>query len=342
MAEAATQDRAEFHALRKEGIGGSDVAAILGLDRYRTPEQVWLEKTGQVQPIDAMTPDQERGITFEHIAAEKFTKATGIRLHRAPGRFKHPRLPFMLANVDFMVEGRPILVEVKCPSLGMYSRIKREGLPDSWRLQMQHYMEVLAFDHAIIVIFCADRMELVHFTVERDQVLIDHMIEKETEFWILVQTMTPPLDVIAEVRGQEIVIVGSVTKRSDAAFIEAISFLQEAKALVKTAEQSEEEAKEHFIDVIGDAPGIYEVEGIGRVHYSERDGRSGFDDKALAGAKPLDRIMVGAILTPYLANGKLPEAIVKQIAAANLDLSKFAKKGKPYRELRTYFGKGES
>ena len=342
MATAVEQEaREEFLNERRKGIGGSDVAAILGLDRYRTPEQVWLEKTGQVKPLDVMTPDQERGITFESIAAKKYEQKTGIKLVRIPGRFQHPIHKFMLANIDFFVEGREKLVEVKCPSLGAFSRIKREGLPDSWLLQMQHYMAVLALNAAVIVIFCADRMELVHFTVERDDILIAHMIEKEREFWTLVETMTPPPDVIAEIRGQEIVVVGNVTKRSDAEFTQAISFLREAKSLVKTAEQTEEEAKERFIEVVGDKPGIYEVEGMGRVHYQDREGRVGFDDKALAGAKPLDRLLVGAILTPYFENAKLPEAIVKQIGDANLDLSQFKKHGKPYRELRAYFGKGE-
>lgn len=342
MTEATTAterpDRAEFHRLRMQGIGGSDVAAILGLDRYRTPEQVWLEKTGQVKPIDTMTPDQERGVTFESIAAMKFEQRTGIRLSRSPDRYRHPVHQFMLANIDFMVEGRKILAEVKCPSLGAFSRIKREGLPDSWLLQMQHYMAVTAFDHAIIVIFCADRMELLHFAVERDQVLIDNLIEKETEFWTLVETMTPPPDVISEIRGQEIVVVGSVTKRTDHEFTEAMAFLREAKALSKTAEQTEEEAKERFVEVVGDKPGIYELEGLGRVHYADRDGRTGFDDKALAGARPLDRLVVGTILQPYLS--VLPDEVVKAVGQADIDLSRFAKKGKPYRELRAYFGKG--
>jgi putative phage-type endonuclease len=339
----ATQvDREAFHAERKKGIGGSDVAAILGLDRYRTPEQVWLEKTGQVKPIDTMTPDQERGVTFEIIAAQKFIQRTGIKLVQIPGRFQHPIHKFMLANIDFFTEGREVLAEVKCPSLGMYSRIKREGLPDSWRLQMQHYMAVLGLGSAIIVIFCADRMELVHFTVERDDILIQHLIEKETEFWTLVETMTPPPDVISEIRGQEIVVVGSVTKRSDAEFTQAMAFFREAKALVKTAEQAEEEAKERLLEVVGDKPGIYEVEGMGRVHYQEREGRVGFDDKALANAKPLDRIAVGVILAPYFNDGlAMPERIFEAIGNANLDLTQFKKQGKPYRELRAYFGRGE-
>jgi hypothetical protein len=144
---------------------------------------------------------------------------------------------------------------------------------------------------------------------------------------------------VAEIRGQEIVVVGSVTKRSDTEFVEALSFLREAKALVKTAAEAEDEAKERFIEVVGDKPGIYELEGLGRVHYQDREGRSGFDAKALAGAKPLDRLSVGVILQPYLNDGSLPEKAIKQIGEANLDLTRFEKKGKGYRELRAYFGR---
>lgn len=342
-AVSPSYDRKSFLALRKEGIGGSDVAAILGLDRYRNAVEVWREKTGLVKPPleEVLTPDQERGLTFEHIAAEKFTKATGIELHRAPGRFKHPTYSFMLANVDFMVKDSPVLVEVKCPSLGMFSRIKREGLPDSWVLQIHHYMAVLGFDQAIFVIFCADRMELLHFIVKRDHDLVESMIQKEIEFWSLVETNTQPPDVVAEIQNNRIVVVGSVTKRNDAEFAEVVSFLKEAKALVKTAEAAEEEAKERFVEMIGDKPGIYEVAGVGRIHYQEREGRSGFDQKALAGAKPLDRLKVGAILSPFFEMNTLPEHVVEELGQANLDLAQFEKKGKPYRELRAYFGKGE-
>ena len=35
--------------LRKKSIGSSDAAALLGLDKYRTPYDLWLEKTGRIE-----------------------------------------------------------------------------------------------------------------------------------------------------------------------------------------------------------------------------------------------------------------------------------------------------
>ena len=37
---------------RREGLGGSDMATILGLNKYKTPYELWLEKTGREQPVD--------------------------------------------------------------------------------------------------------------------------------------------------------------------------------------------------------------------------------------------------------------------------------------------------
>ena len=42
----------EQHALRSQGLGASEVAAVLGLDPYRTALDVYLEKTGQTPPFE--------------------------------------------------------------------------------------------------------------------------------------------------------------------------------------------------------------------------------------------------------------------------------------------------
>lgn len=340
---AVAETRSEFHARRAKGIGGSDVAAIFGLDRYRTPLQLWEEKTGLVTPSDEITPDQERGIVFEPIAKRLYTERTGRDIVDVQKHGAHPDYPWMLYTLDGIeiVEGAEMPVEVKCPSLGMFSRIKREGLPDSWVLQMQHYLICTGYKAGRYIIFCADRMEfLPPFTVTVDDGLGETLIEKEREFWTLVEMGQPPADVVAEVQGQEIVVVGEVTKRYDDDFATAAKLLRDAKALKKNAEAMEEEAKERLLEVVDNKHGIYEAPGLGRVHYQQREGRTTFDSKALANAKPLDRIAVAAFIVDYFE----PVSDVWQDRLTDdcaLDLSKFEKKGKPFSELRPYFGRGE-
>ncbi len=340
------ETRSEFHARRAKGIGGSDVGAILGLDRYRTPQQLWEEKCGMVQQDDTMSPDQERGVVFEPIALQRYSQRSGNSI--IPGDSgQHPDYPWMLYTLDGyeIADGEQIPVEVKCPSLGMWSRIKREGLPDSWVLQMQHYLCCTDQPRGRYVIFCADRMETLDFVIEADLLLHEMLIEKEREFWICVETQQPPPEVVAEIVGQEIVVVGTVTKRYDDEFAAAAATLREAKQLSKTAAELEDSAKAQLLELVENQPGIYEVPGVGRIHYAVKPGRTTFDSKALANSKPLDRIATMANVLQAI-NNIVPKAwageTIEQILRdCDLDLSAFEKQGKSYVELRAYFGKGE-
>lgn len=332
--------RETFLRERRKGIGGSDVAAIFGLDRYRSPEDVWLEKTGQVIPINEPTGDKERGIRLEPIAAELFSEKYQRKLFTQHQTFVDREFPWMRGNIDRLIGGTSEIenqvAEIKCPSLGMYSKIKREGLGDSWKLQMQHYLRVTGLRVGVWIIFCADRWEMLDFPMERDEEVIALLVEKEKEFWTLVETMTPPPPVVREIKDEpEIVELGSVTIRRDDAFVEAMSQLREAKNLKTTAEQLEQLAADRVKELAG-KPGIFESPGA-RTYFKEQPGRNTFDKAALARAKPLDRLTVGTILQPYLADGTLPESIIKQIGDANLDLTPFNKVGNPFVTLRTYF-----
>lgn len=343
---AQPETRSEFHTRRAKGIGGSDVGAILGLDRYRTPMQVWEEKCGISTPSEDMNADQLRGVTFESIARKLYSERSGNIVSGHQTRGQHPEYPFMLYTMDGIEidRGDEVPLEVKCPSLGMWSRIKREGLPDSWVLQMQHYLCCSGFPRGRYVIFCADRMELLDFVIEADAELHAMLIEKEGAFWQLVVDGVPPADVVAELQGEKIVVVGTVTKRYDDEFGAAARTLREAKALIKTAESLESDAKDALLELVDSKPGIYEVPCVGRIHYQEKAGRVTFDKKALANAQPLDRISTMQKISESLS--KMPEqwALTQMqeiLDECDLDLTKFDKQGKPFVEMRTYFGSDE-
>lgn len=55
------EDRSKWLEFRKEGIGGSDAAAIVGLSKWKSPYQLWLEKTGQVEAEDISDKEVVRG-----------------------------------------------------------------------------------------------------------------------------------------------------------------------------------------------------------------------------------------------------------------------------------------
>ncbi len=100
----AYSDRQEWLTQRRRGIGGSDAAAILGLNPWVSPFDVYLDKLGLSDP----KPDTEamrQGRDLEEYVAQRFVEATGKEVQVAPAMFQHPEHEWMLANVDRLVVG---------------------------------------------------------------------------------------------------------------------------------------------------------------------------------------------------------------------------------------------
>jgi putative phage-type endonuclease len=64
------------HAARAKGIGASELAAILGLDPYRTPLDVWMEKTGRKPKFEG-NEATFRGNVFEDAVGQYMQRAIG-------------------------------------------------------------------------------------------------------------------------------------------------------------------------------------------------------------------------------------------------------------------------
>lgn len=91
--------RAEWLAQRRTGIGGSDVAAILGLSPWRTPYQVWEDKTGRSDDQEE-TPALYWGRLLEDPIRQAYADRTGLTVTKPDRMFTSEAHPFMLANLD--------------------------------------------------------------------------------------------------------------------------------------------------------------------------------------------------------------------------------------------------
>ena len=72
LAKTLEMPRDEWLELRRQGIGGSDAAAILGLNPWKTPMDVWLEKTGEFTRDDEENEQMYWGTVLEAVVAEEF------------------------------------------------------------------------------------------------------------------------------------------------------------------------------------------------------------------------------------------------------------------------------
>ena len=173
-------DQKEWLELRKQGIGGSDAAAVCGLNPYKSPLQVYFEKLGELEP-----PQENRfikwGKILEPVVAEYFSKQTGLKISRINQILINPKYPFMLANIDRRIVGKREGLEVKTTSAWNTGRIN-EGIPDEYALQCHHYMAVTGWERWHLAVLIGGN-DFRHFVIERDEEIIQNLITIEKRFW---------------------------------------------------------------------------------------------------------------------------------------------------------------
>ena len=102
VVDISTLSREQWLAFRRLGIGGSDVAAIMGISPFVTSRDLYYDKIG-VTPVieepEANWVAKEFGHRLEDLVAEIFSKKTGLEVFPVRIMFRHPLYPFMLADV---------------------------------------------------------------------------------------------------------------------------------------------------------------------------------------------------------------------------------------------------
>ena len=180
---------------RRRGIGGSDVSTILGLNKWKSAYQLWLEKTGQVELDHTNSEPAYWGNVLEEVVAKEFQERTGLKVRRRNQVFEHPLHPFLRANIDRDVVGEKAVLECKTANQFLANEWEGEEIPLSYLCQVQHYMNVMNYDHAYIAVLIGGQ-KFIWKRIERDQKLIDMITERLVEFWEtnIIEGVEPPID----------------------------------------------------------------------------------------------------------------------------------------------------
>lgn len=185
------EDHEKWLEARTLGIGGSDAAVIMGMNRYKSPYQLWLEKTGQAEAPDLSGNQYVYwGTRNESNIADWFQEETGKKV-KWLGTLRSKEYPFMLANVDRTVVGENAGLEIKTAGVRQYRKWKDDEIPDAYYCQCLHYMAVTGADYWYIAVLLGGN-EAKWKRIERNEEDIQHLIMAETDFWKLVETRTPP------------------------------------------------------------------------------------------------------------------------------------------------------
>lgn len=127
------QGSEEWLQWRREHITASNVAAIMGEDPWRTPLDVYLEMvedTGKEK-----TAAMERGTRLEPFARRAYEEYTGIAIDDLV--LEHPSYPWLGASLDGISFNRDYVVEIKCPGEKSYLKMKANGIPRHYWIQVQ-------------------------------------------------------------------------------------------------------------------------------------------------------------------------------------------------------------
>ena len=181
LARTLDMPRDEWLELRRKGIGGSDAAAIVGLDRYRSPFDVYADKLGLRPEI----PDNEamrQGRDLEQYVAERFMEATGKKVRRRNAMLQHPEYPFMIANIDRFVIGENAGLECKTTSMLNKAKFSQGEFPPNYYVQCVHYMAVTGAERWYLAVLVLNKSFHV-FTIERDEAEVQALIAAEKDFW---------------------------------------------------------------------------------------------------------------------------------------------------------------
>lgn len=194
--------REDWLQVRKQGIGSSDAAAACGIHPYLSMLELWMIKTGRMSSnIDASSNNGIDGYsplywgnTLEPMVAKYYQEHTGNKVRRVNAVLQHPdpNKAFMLANLDYAITGNDEVQILECKTAGEHgAKLWRDGVPLYVTCQVQHQLAVTGKQAAhICVLLCGHEAKI--YKVERDERLIESIIEHERLFWQYVETNTPP------------------------------------------------------------------------------------------------------------------------------------------------------
>jgi putative phage-type endonuclease len=167
--------------LRKRGIGGSDAGTICGLNPYASPMSVYYEKTS-LETEDFDNESMRQGRDLEDYVARRFMEETGLKVRRSKVMYQSEAYPFMLANVDRLINGENMGLECKTASAYSADKWAGDSVPAHYELQCHHYMAVTGAKAWYLAVVILGK-EFKYKRIDRDEELIQNLITIEKTFW---------------------------------------------------------------------------------------------------------------------------------------------------------------
>lgn len=127
----------------RTGIGSSDIATLMGCNKYSTPYQLWLRLREQKRSEEEETSLMKMGHKLEPIIAELWSEETGNKIiegTQSEYMYIHPEYDFLRASPDREFEYNDGTAILECKSTQF--EVSQENFPESWFCQVQYQMGI--------------------------------------------------------------------------------------------------------------------------------------------------------------------------------------------------------
>jgi len=207
IADTRKMSHQDWLQMRKIGLGGSDCAAAVGLSRWKSPFQLWSEKTDRIIPTKAGQAAYWGSLLEPLLRAEVAKRMPEAEVRECPFFLRSKEHPYMLANLDGYVKNTDVsfsILEIKTANAFAAVQDWQSGLPIEYYCQVMHYMAVTGMASAYVAVLLGGNTFEIQ-KIDRDEDMIRHIIQMEERFWYEYMLKDTPPEATAkdnEVLGQ--------------------------------------------------------------------------------------------------------------------------------------------
>jgi putative phage-type endonuclease len=254
----------DFALLRAKSLGGSDVGAVLGLSKYRSAVDVWMEKTGKENFIKDSLP-LRFGQFAESFVADEYALATGTQLATLNAAVVHPEYKYMHGHIDrFVLDGNSPLIAgdgkitasriLECKTANTFAQSDwgdagSDQVPLSYLVQCVWYMMLTNIDRTDLAVLFGNA-DFRIYEITRDLDLEQMIIERAISFWEnhVVKDIPPAATSESDYKA---LFCKSTARKSVEAPIETCKLIKKLKLLNTQVEQYESEISQIKQSIMG-------------------------------------------------------------------------------------------
>jgi len=258
-----TQDRAKY-------LGGSDLGAILGLSPYKTPLDVWLEKTGKHSEQKDSLPLRFGSFTESFVASE-YARATANALTEYPLAICHPQHPYLQGHIDRFVtaNSKAALFNddgsctashiLECKTANPFTQSQwgdagSDEVPMSYLAQCHWYLSLTQLERCDLAVLFGNS-DFRIYQIYRDKDLEATLIDTAIQFWQkhVIADVPPTGQTVGDYQklfGKE---VPGKTKEASDEIRALIKTIKDINAVMDTKEQELEAIKKLIMEQMQEA-----------------------------------------------------------------------------------------